>query len=207
MVNAAFVSAIEVLSNSSGLGKKRPSIRVLDFLSKRGRKSTREPDTKSCRWKHSKRLRWWMRAGLTPTSLEVRGLAIATTYFWRANATNDGGTSDWSTIWRFTTEQVTSVGRGHEIPDRFSLGQNYPNSFNPSMHIVFEMPRAEYVTLKIYSVLGEEMATVVSGRLPAGRHIVTFDARGLASWVYLYGLQTRSFVQTRKMLLMRWGQM
>ena len=92
---------------------------------------------------------------------------------------------------------------GKEIPSDFRLGQNYPNPFNPTTNISFDLPKAEYVILKVYSLLGKEIATLVSGNFPAGRHIATFDASGQASGVYLYKLQSSSFVQTREMLLGR----
>jgi len=142
-------------------------------------------------------------SGLPHTSFRVRGLANETTYFWRVKATNIGGTGPWSTVWQFTTEPVSSVETGKEIPSDFRLGQNYPNPFNPTTNISFDLPKAEYVILKVYSLLGKEIATLVSGNFPAGRHIATFDASGQASGVYLYKLQSSSFVQTKKMLLVR----
>ncbi len=141
--------------------------------------------------------------GITLSSFAVSGLANETTYFWRVNAKNAGGTSIWSPVWQFTTEPVSSVETGSEIPSDFRLGQNYPNPFNPTTNISFDLPKAEYVILKVYSLLGKEIATLVSGNFPAGRHIATFDASGQASGVYLYKLQSSSFVQTKKMLLVR----
>ncbi|TDI83749.1 MAG: T9SS type A sorting domain-containing protein [Caldithrix sp.] len=141
--------------------------------------------------------------GITPTSFQVSGLANETTYFWRVNATNAGGTSPWSTVWQFTTEPLTSVETGSEIPSDFGLGQNYPNPFNPTTNIAFDLPKSEYVSLKVYTLLGVEVATLVSENLPAGKHTIKFDASRLSSGVFFYKLQTSSFVETRKMLLVR----
>lgn len=141
--------------------------------------------------------------GLSATSFQVSGLANETRYYWRVNASNAGGTSPWSTVWKFTTEKVTSVETGDELPEAFRLNQNYPNPFNPTTNIAFELPEATYVLLTVYSVLGEEIATLVSGNLQAGKHSVQFDGSGLASGVYLYQLKTRSFVQIKKMLMVR----
>ena len=141
--------------------------------------------------------------GISATSLQATGLSNSTTHYWRVRATNAGGTSPWSAVWQFTTEPVSSVETGKEIPSDFRLGQNYPNPFNPTTNISFDLPKAEYVILKVYSLLGKEIATLVSGNFPAGRHIATFDASGQASGVYLYKLQSSSFVQTKKMLLVR----
>jgi len=140
---------------------------------------------------------------LTETSFQVDDLENETTYFWHVNATNSGGTSPWSTVRKFTTEQVTSVETGSEIPSDFRLGQNYPNPFNPTTNISFDLPKAEYVTLKIYTLLGTEVVTLVSETLPAGKYTVKFDASRLSSGVFFYKLQTSSFVQTKKMLLVR----
>ena len=120
------------------------------------------------------------------------------------NATNAGGTSDWSTVWQFTTAQATSVEEaGGKVPNDFRLGQNYPNPFNPTTNISFDLPKAAYVILKVYTLLGNEIETLVSGKLAAGEYTITVDANGLASGVFFYKLQTNSFVQTRKMLLVR----
>ena len=92
---------------------------------------------------------------------------------------------------------------GSEIPSDFRLGQNYPNPFNPTTNIAFDLPKSEFVTLKIYTLLGTEVATLVSGNLSAGEYTIKFDASNLASGLFFYKLQTSSFVETRKMLLVR----
>ncbi len=120
------------------------------------------------------------------------------------NATNGGGTSPWSTVWQFTTEQATSVEEiADEIPNEFRLGQNYPNPFNSTTDIAFDLPKHEYVTLKVYTLLGTEIKTLVSDNLAAGKYKVKFDASGFATGVFFYKLQTGSFVKVRKMLFVR----
>jgi len=89
------------------------------------------------------------------------------------------------------------------IPKVFSLKQNYPNPFNPTTTIEFSLPHTEQVTLKIYNILGEEVAALVSEKLPAGKYKYEWDARGLASGMYFYKLEAGDFVQTKKMLLIR----
>lgn len=91
------------------------------------------------------------------------------------------------------------------LPDRFALEQNYPNPFNPTTTIRFSIPSSvkDVVTLRVYDLLGREVATLVNGSLTAGSYETTFDASLLASGVYLYKLQAGSFVGTRKMLLMK----
>ena len=89
------------------------------------------------------------------------------------------------------------------IPKDFSLYQNYPNPFNPSATIEFDLPKMSNVTLKVFDILGEEVATLVSERLSAGSYAYEWDASKYASGVYLYRLQTDDYVETRKMVLLR----
>jgi hypothetical protein len=90
-----------------------------------------------------------------------------------------------------------------EIPFVYSLTQNYPNPFNPSTTIEFALPKSAFVTLKIYNLLGEEVATLIAEQRAAGIHKFNWDARGLASGVYLYRLEAGDFMQTKKLILMR----
>ena len=86
----------------------------------------------------------------------------------------------------------------------FTLYQNYPNPFNPSTTIEFDLPKTADLTLKIYNILGEEVATLVSDRLTAGSYAYEWSRpTGIASGVYLYRLQAGDYVVTRKMILMK----
>jgi len=97
------------------------------------------------------------------------------------------------------------------IPKIFSLKQNYPNPFNPRTTIQFSVPKAEYVTLKIFNLLGQEVTTLVSDKLTPGEYKYTWDASQLASGVYFYKLEAgnpstgsgSNFMQTKKMILLR----
>ena len=88
-------------------------------------------------------------------------------------------------------------------PLLFSLEQNYPNPFNPSTTIEFTLPQKEFVSLIIYDVLGNEVATLVNEEKASGSYEVLFDAAELVSGVYIYSLRAGSFAQTRKMILMK----
>lgn len=90
-------------------------------------------------------------------------------------------------------------------PQRFSLSQNYPNPFNPETVIGYELPTAAQVSLKIFDVLGREVATLVSLRQPAGRYAarVSADRYRLSGGVYFYRLQTGNFSATKKMLFIK----
>lgn len=92
---------------------------------------------------------------------------------------------------------------GPGIPEVYVLEQNYPNPFNPTTTIAFKLPTAGNTTLRVFDLLGREVATLVNGRWEAGSYAVTFDAGQLASGVYLYRLESESFVATRKLLLLR----
>ena len=92
---------------------------------------------------------------------------------------------------------------GVEIPSRFHLAQNYPNPFNPTTKIRFDLSSPDRVTLKIYNIVGQEVATLVDGRLQAGTYAVPFDAAQLASGVYFYKLSSSVQTETRKMVLLK----
>jgi predicted esterase len=87
--------------------------------------------------------------------------------------------------------------------DKFQLFNNYPNPFNPRTTIKFELLQKSYITIKIYNILGEEVATLVSGLLQAGSYQYIWDARGSATGIYMCRFQAGDYVETRKMVLMR----
>ena len=89
------------------------------------------------------------------------------------------------------------------IPDRYLLSQNYPNPFNPETIISWQVPIAGHTTLKIYDLLGNEVATLVDEFQPAGRYEMKFNGSSLSSGVYFYRLQSDSFVETRKMIYLK----
>ncbi|GIV61502.1 MAG: hypothetical protein KatS3mg044_0368 [Rhodothermaceae bacterium] len=99
---------------------------------------------------------------------------------------------------------VVNVGTEDEaVPERFALHQNFPNPFNPQTTIRYELARSGRVALEVFDLLGRRVATLVNGEQPAGTFTVTFDARDLASGVYVYRLTAGSQVMTRTMLLMK----
>jgi hypothetical protein len=87
------------------------------------------------------------------------------------------------------------------IPSAFYLGQNYPNPFNPTTKIKFAIPKSSFVNLKVYDVLGNEIATLLNEEKPAGLYKIDFDASGLSSGVYFYKLISGGFVETRKIII------
>ncbi len=103
-----------------------------------------------------------------------------------------------------TTGTTTDVKEYYNnFPKEFNLSQNYPNPFNPTTTITYQVPEISFVTLKIYDVLGNEIATLVNEEKPAGSYEVEFDASSLSSGIYFYKLQSGSFIQTKKMILLK----
>jgi hypothetical protein len=90
-----------------------------------------------------------------------------------------------------------------EVPTSFSLEQNYPNPFNPTTTIQYSLPFSEKVSLKIFNLLGEEVKTLTDEYQDAGKHSVQFNANNLASGIYFYRLQAGSFIETKKMILIK----
>jgi hypothetical protein len=90
-----------------------------------------------------------------------------------------------------------------KLPTQFSLSQNYPNPFNPTTTIEFALPKSEFVTLKIYNLLGQEVTELVAKRLTAGNYKYTWDAGSLSSGVYYYKIEAGSYIQARKLILLK----
>ena len=97
----------------------------------------------------------------------------------------------------------TGISQLPGVAKAFKLEQNYPNPFNPSTQIEFSIPVASQVELKVYNILGQEVATLVNESLKAGNHAVKFDASHIATGVYLYRITAGTFVSTKKMLLLK----
>ena len=101
----------------------------------------------------------------------------------------------------------TSAGIGEDrasmLPIALRLEQNYPNPFNAQTSIRFDLPVSQKVTLKVYSILGKEMATLVDGVMPAGSITVPFDAIGLASGVYFFRLVADRQADSRRFVLLK----
>ncbi|NWG29748.1 MAG: T9SS type A sorting domain-containing protein [Ignavibacteriaceae bacterium] len=142
-------------------------------------------------------------SGLPNYSL-IRSLFVSGNYLY-AGISNGG-------IWRRPlSEMITSIKETPEIlPAQFILEQNYPNPFNPSTVISYQLPVSGDVTLKVYDVLGNEIATLVDEYKPAGSYEFEFNAsshsgevRNLPSGTYFYQLRAGSFVETKKMILMK----
>lgn len=145
------------------------------------------------------------------TQLPDTLLAEGQIYYWRVRTTINGETGPWSEVYNFNI-LLTDVKNEHQLPTEFALMQNYPNPFNPSTTIKYNIPSLGKglsaggglsVQLKVYDILGNEIATLVNEQQPAGVYEINFNSNKLASGVYLYKLQAGGFTETRKMILMR----
>ncbi|AFH50172.1 Peptidase S8/S53 subtilisin kexin sedolisin [Ignavibacterium album JCM 16511] len=115
--------------------------------------------------------------------------------------------NNWASLWEteFYGQLIISNNDDNhkKLPTEFLLEQNYPNPFNPTTKISWQSPVGSWQTLKVFDILGNEVATLVDEYKEAGRYEVEFDASNLSSGVYIYRLQADAFVSTRKMILLR----
>jgi len=100
-------------------------------------------------------------------------------------------------------DPLTDVKQRPGLPAKYELAQNYPNPFNPTTAINYSVPQNGFVTLKVYNVLGQEVATLFSGVQHAGNYVATFDGSRFSSGVYFYRLQAGNFSVTKKLVLMK----
>jgi len=108
-------------------------------------------------------------------------------------------------VWRRPLSEITSVEEEQidEMPTEFLLSQNYPNPFNPSTKIKYLVPQSSNVVIKVFDILGNEIEILVNEEKPVGTYEVNWNAANLPSGVYFYQLRAGSFVQTKKMLLLK----
>jgi endo-1,4-beta-xylanase len=144
------------------------------------------------------------------TLLQLDSLAANTQFFWRVNASNEKGTSEYSTTASFTTgNKPTHVEQSEGIPAEFALAQNYPNPFNPSTTIRYDIPINAYVKITVYDVLGRVAATLVDGVQSANKYSIEWNPSHLGSGVYFCRMQTRNqdgsdnFSSVKKLLFMK----
>jgi len=120
----------------------------------------------------------------------------------------DLGSWSGNQLFLFDTQAMTSVvtrihAKGNGVPKEFALRQNYPNPFNPITKIWYELPNHTKVSLKVYDLLGREVAVLVDEEKQAGRYEVDWEPREISSGVYFYRLQASEFVQTRRLILLK----
>ncbi|MBK8946652.1 MAG: T9SS type A sorting domain-containing protein [Ignavibacteriae bacterium] len=105
---------------------------------------------------------------------------------------------------RFTNfNPLTDIKENETIPSNIELYQNYPNPFNPETNISFSLNTKSEVTLKVYDILGKQVASLINGTLNAGFHNIKFNANKLTTGLYIYQLKTKNFVHSRKMMFVK----
>lgn len=119
----------------------------------------------------------------------------------RVSTNNDGENSFEVPVTLNITSTVSN--EDNQVAETFELDQNYPNPFNPSTNISFTLPDVSEVNLQVYDMLGRSVATLVDGRLNAGKHEISFDASALASGMYVYTIQAGNYTSTKRMLLLK----
>jgi len=118
-----------------------------------------------------------------------------------ADATSNGNNGTISgAVW---VPGISSAENENDIPDSYSILQNFPNPFNPATSIRYSVPELTKVSLRVYDVLGNEIATLVNEEKERGVYTINFDASQLASEIYLYRLQAGGYLETRKMILIK----
>jgi hypothetical protein len=141
-------------------------------------------------------------SSITDTTKIIRSIPNNARYFWKVRAGNASGWGPYSEVRAYNVLYV-SVAQERELPKEFVLSQNYPNPFNPATRIEYGVPNAGHVTLEVYNLLGEKVATLVDGEKQPGYHLVSFDAARFASGVYLYRLVTDKTALMKKMILVK----
>ena len=140
---------------------------------------------------------------LTSSQLQLGNnfLAINTKYYWRVSGKNSLGEGPFSSIWNFTTG-VTNIEPA-SVPTVYELYQNYPNPFNPTTKIKFDIPKAGFVSLKVYDITGREVSTLVNSDLATGRYEFEWNGGQFASGVYFFRINAGDFVKVQKMMLIK----
>jgi len=112
--------------------------------------------------------------------------------------------SNWVNNEMFTYSYIpTGIEQLADGIETYSLSNNYPNPFNPTTKIIYQIPELSFITLKVYDVLGNEVVTLINKEMQTGKYEVEFDATSLSSGIYFYRIQTSSFRDTKKMVLLK----
>lgn len=142
--------------------------------------------------------------GLTDTVITAIATDSSNVYIGTGAIMNLRNSTNGHGVWRRPLSEITSVAKqSSSLPKGYSLAQNYPNPFNPSTTISFTLPSRSFVSLKIFDVLGREVATIIFEEMAPGSYSQTWDAARLSSGIYFYRLQTGAYAQTKKLTLLK----
>lgn len=120
---------------------------------------------------------------------------------WESDVRGTTCSGNWEATWSGLV--VNTAENPGEVPAQFALEQNYPNPFNPATTIAYAVPFPEYVTLKVFDMLGREVTTLVEEHKRPGQYNVVFDATGLPNGIYLYRIQAGTYTETKRLVLLK----
>ena len=141
----------------------------------------------------------WLPSGTTSLSQYPTGTVVENGYATLSDSLKGYGTNTYNFVLGTTPVKIGNNG----MPTKFALSQNYPNPFNPSTKIAYDVPEKALVTIEIYNVLGQNVATLVEATENPGRYVATFDGSQLASGVYLCRMTAGSYSSTIKLVMLK----
>jgi len=139
-------------------------------------------------------------ANLTST---IDGLKLGDLNWWSNGVSGWNSQAEYQKVANYYSSLTSVKETNNNVPSNYALAQNYPNPFNPATTIEYSIAQNSLVTLKVYNVLGQEVASLVNQEQKAGSYSTSFDASRLASGLYFYKIQAGSFTMTKKMLLLK----
>lgn len=144
-------------------------------------------------------------AGVIRSYVQMRPgiLSLNTKYYWRVNATNISGTGSWSGIWNFRVNPTGVYQYSSEIPKEYKLHNNYPNPFNPTTKIRFDIPKISNVKISVYDISGRMINQLINSQVKAGQYEILWNANNLSSGVYFYRIETEGYTDVKRMLLVK----
>ncbi len=146
---------------------------------------------------------------LTDTNYIYSNQLVPGTFYWRVNAKNQAGISDWSNMFSFTITLTDVDQIGNIIPQEYVLHQNYPNPFNPSTIVKYGLPEQSNIKVEIFNMLGQSVGVLVNDEKSAGFYETTWNAKNLPSGIYFISIRAeglsskKNFVQVKKALLLK----
>ncbi|MCX7878700.1 MAG: M14 family zinc carboxypeptidase [Ignavibacteria bacterium] len=149
------------------------------------------------------RIHHWISERINLNPYIGQRIRIRFNYVTNTSVPGDGFYFDNFRIINYTDSLVSVSQNGTSIPKRYALYQNLPNPFNPSTKIKFDLPERTFVKLKVYDINGKELKKLFNGNIEAGSYEIEFTGNDLPSGVYFYRLETESFTQVRKMILIK----
>ncbi len=150
------------------------------------------------------------RNGVIAQRISAAGDATGHSYLWTDRNVSNGQPYHYK-LWavevtgerNLLSETDATPTQGTATITEYALHGNYPNPFNPATEIAFDLPEAGYVSLKVFDLMGREITLLIQGEMPAGKHMVSFDARDLPSGMYLCRMTANEFTSSTKMMLLR----